>query len=1139
MITGKSTVKKIIIILFVSFIFPAIASANQTSINSKFIVAVCTGETELVKNFLDKGADINARNSDGHTALIIASKAGYTETVRTLLDKGADIEEKSNKTGATALMAASSYGYIETVRLLIGNGARINANDDIHRTALMFASAHGHVEICKLLIENGAALSNVDLTALSFAAYNGHIEVVKLLLNKGANINYGNAKYPTALIYASKSGNTEIVKILLDNGADINTKNNDGWTALMIASELGHIETVKILIDKGADVNAKNSNGLTALEFADQKGYANIVNLLATGDEYKLKMELLGTVSLASNDLGEVSLESFEKVKVLLGKGADVNAKDNEGNTSLMFAAIGGQIDLVRVLLDKGADINEKNIDHWTALMFVAELGNTEIARLLIDKKADINATTNNGITALMIASANGNFKTVELLLGRGADINATTKKGNSALDFAKKENCLEIAYLLQDKNNEDTKPTINTPPEIRQNVPLPNSTSKLGSEQFHKGIKLLTTETYEGSSKKRGALDYFKEAIQIDSSWRDEIANQLIQFGNTLVQNGDTLNLIGLDAKEVYEDALSFDSKKKKPLIYELKDSYSQNHDKSVLYVIKSLYNDSDQAITNEFLTETQETRQKDTKNHNLQNAFLLYDIAFALCNDLPDIKNRLIRELRKNSQTFLTEDKLSDYMNVAKYVKENSESEENYEFFINNARAYLVFLSENNHFKESIQQFNIYIKSIDDDLTDEDKDLVKIIFFNAMSNYSVPGDEAYDIFKSALSIDWFKDLDFYFAQDCKYQLNKEENQYFIEKMTQDEQAFFFYDSSRAGLIHKGILFTNEAIIWKNIFSDPIRVNYNDIESITLIYSKGLSLTGWELELNDNDDLKIRLSKLPEEYFAPFMASIIYLINYNSEMATLLDLKIGERAQKALNGEFWAKHKEETIFVTAILAMITGNELRKNEAFRAKMVEIGNNIASNASYVYNGTNNFGRAVTKTTKGTVNTIGRTFKKFTVYKNGKPIGTFRLKELYNKAKTIKMPYVGKGKNASAKGFERNANKFWSEYLKRFPSDLSKKNIQLIKNGKSPVVDRRWVKAYPNHAKFAGEKLEHHHLNHGANAVPIPTTLHRGILNKMIWHDSHLIINHSLKCCENYRPVFIETMTDINPAQSLAT
>lgn len=109
------------------------------------------------------------------------------------------------------------------------------------------------------------------------------------------------------------------------------------------------------------------------------------------------------------------------------------------------------------------------------------------------------------------------------------------------------------------------------------------------------------------------------------------------------------------------------------------------------------------------------------------------------------------------------------------------------------------------------------------------------------------------------------------------------------------------------------------------------------------------------------------------------------------------------------------------------------------------------------------------------------------------------------ERLKKSKSINMPKVkNKRKSSTKKGYLRDKNFFWNKFFKKYPEALSEKNRQRIKNGKSPIVDRQWIKVFPEHKWNIGEKLEHHHLNHGSKAIPLPKTLHRGSGNSKILH-----------------------------------
>ena len=112
---------------------------------------------------------------------------------------------------------------------------------------------------------------------------------------------------------------------------------------------------------------------------------------------------LSGCASIGRNIYSAASKGNTQEVQKYLNEGADVNARDGNGITPLMYAVRNGDIQMVTLLIDKGADVNAKSIEGWTALMYAAAGGKVEIVKLLIDKGADVNATNINGNTAWML----------------------------------------------------------------------------------------------------------------------------------------------------------------------------------------------------------------------------------------------------------------------------------------------------------------------------------------------------------------------------------------------------------------------------------------------------------------------------------------------------------------------------------------------------------------------------------------------------------------------------------------------------------------------------------------------------------------------------------------------------------------
>jgi ankyrin repeat protein len=215
----------------------------------RLCAAACFGLIETVKLLLEKGADIEAKTSNGRTTLYVAASNGHEAVVRLLLEKGANTEAV-NKNKWTALHAAASNGHEAVVRLLLEKGANTEAEH-----------------------ENG-------WTALHVAASNGHEAVVRLLLEKGANTEAKHEYGRTALQVAAQDGHEAVVRLLLEKGADIEAVDQDGWTALQVAAWDGHEAVVRLLLEKGADTEAEDKYGWTALYTAASSGYEAVVKLL-------------------------------------------------------------------------------------------------------------------------------------------------------------------------------------------------------------------------------------------------------------------------------------------------------------------------------------------------------------------------------------------------------------------------------------------------------------------------------------------------------------------------------------------------------------------------------------------------------------------------------------------------------------------------------------------------------------------------------------------------------------------------------------------------------------------------------------------------------------------------------------------
>lgn len=131
--------------------------------------------------------------------------------------------------------------------------------------------------------------------------------------------------------------------------------------------------------------------------------------------------------------------------------GTDVNSKDNEGRTALMYAAYNGHAEIMRALIRRGADVNIQDNYGRTALMMAASGPFPQAVQLLLDNNANTNiADKEEHYTALMYAAAEGQTENVKILLAYRANPFLKDADGDSAITFARNNKHSEIVKLLQ-----------------------------------------------------------------------------------------------------------------------------------------------------------------------------------------------------------------------------------------------------------------------------------------------------------------------------------------------------------------------------------------------------------------------------------------------------------------------------------------------------------------------------------------------------------------------------------------------------------------------------------------------------------------------------------------------------------------
>jgi quinoprotein dehydrogenase-associated probable ABC transporter substrate-binding protein len=233
------------------------------------------------------------------------------------------------------------------------------------------------------------------------------LDDLKKWLAEGAD---PNAELANAVVAADLSR----VSYLVEHGADAGARDGDGYTALGNAVRFGYSPIAKYLIEHKADVNATDLSGWTPLMYAAWTDDAETAKfLIERGAKVDFTKEASGLTPLA------IAMQNAKPKAgaVLIEAGANVDQPVGQGSyTPLMLATTSGSTSLAEQLVGKKANVNAKNAGGLTALMIAAAGNRTDIATLLIKAGADPNAKSEDGRTALKIAEANNSDAVAKLL---------------------------------------------------------------------------------------------------------------------------------------------------------------------------------------------------------------------------------------------------------------------------------------------------------------------------------------------------------------------------------------------------------------------------------------------------------------------------------------------------------------------------------------------------------------------------------------------------------------------------------------------------------------------------------------------------------------------------------------------------
>jgi ankyrin repeat protein len=418
--------------------------------------AAMSKDRETVKTLLKTGADVNAAQGDGMTALHWAARNGDVELTQMLLYAGANVKATTRLGGYTALMMAADLGHANVIKALLAGGADAKASNALGTTPLMMAAASGDAASVTALVENGAEIEATEKTfgqtPLMFAVANNRVEAVNALIKLGANVKATSkvndvanlsAQQQQFLAQASGSGNQA-------------GGNGQGRNGQVVAPGA-----------PGAQ-GARGAQGAPAAQGAGGGGGGRFGGGGGKGgvDRPYAYNELISTQGGHSALILAARSGFIDAAKALVAGGADVNQISKGDKTSpLLIATINGQFDLAKWLLDQGADPNAAS-DNGVTPLYAAlnvtwapralypqprafnqqQITYIDYMKALLDKGADPNTRLTKkvwyseynfdlagvdevGATPFWRAAFAGDVAAMQLLFDHGADPNIYTMR--------------------------------------------------------------------------------------------------------------------------------------------------------------------------------------------------------------------------------------------------------------------------------------------------------------------------------------------------------------------------------------------------------------------------------------------------------------------------------------------------------------------------------------------------------------------------------------------------------------------------------------------------------------------------------------------------------------------------------------
>ena len=317
-------------------------------------IAIRQENIPLMDILVKAGADLEVRDRmDQATPLIDAARFNCREAAKKLLEAGANPNARDGE-GRTALHVSSFSGNDAVTTVLLEAGADIELIDKLNQTPLILSLKRGYVKPAELMIKKGARLDVIDCNGgnifHAMAEDNDNMRFLSDVHRAAGKIDINAADHlgDTPIMRAVKMGREQMVRAFLREGADGGLSNKDGETPMMVAIKHFHTDAVAELIKyRPEEVHQPLLSGELPLHLA-----AGYYSTLLAG--------------------------------ILLDAGADPNARDDKNkDTPLHVAVAKNQRAMVEFLLTRGADYSITNAQGITPLQLAEKTGNKSIVEIL------------------------------------------------------------------------------------------------------------------------------------------------------------------------------------------------------------------------------------------------------------------------------------------------------------------------------------------------------------------------------------------------------------------------------------------------------------------------------------------------------------------------------------------------------------------------------------------------------------------------------------------------------------------------------------------------------------------------------------------------------------------------------------